>query len=199
MNPGSDERAELRSALRAKRRAIAGPARDAAARRVALLADRANLLLPGRRIGFYLDMPEELPTDALIARARERGCIVCLPRVLSIHGDRMMFLEHQGGVSTGPFGIREPSGGKVLRARQLDTVFVPLVGFDAHGSRLGMGRGYYDRHFAHRLHPGRRPLLVGVGYSVQEIGHLPREPHDVPLDGVVTECALRWFGKGERS
>jgi 5-formyltetrahydrofolate cyclo-ligase len=72
-------------------------------------------------------------------------------------------------------------------------VFMPLVGFDAQGNRIGMGRGYYDRHFARRLQltSYRRPLLVGLAYDEQQVPALPRAAHDVPLDGIVTQSSIR--------
>jgi 5-formyltetrahydrofolate cyclo-ligase len=54
-----------------------------------------------------------------------------------------------------------------------------------------MGGGYYDRYFAET---SRRPLIIGVGYDVQQAEHtLPTEPWDVHLDGVVTESGFRLF------
>lgn len=198
-NSGNDDLRALRRSLRARRRAIKGPRRDAAARRVAQLADGAGLLTPGRRIGLYLDMPEELSTATLIARARSRGCQIFLPRILSTRHSRMGFFEASGPMRTGPFGIPEFTGTRRARARDLDVVFMPLVGFDARGARIGMGRGFYDRFFAHRrrLRLWRRPLLVGVAYSVQQVDALPMAAHDVPLDGIVTECSMHWFPRGE--
>jgi 5-formyltetrahydrofolate cyclo-ligase len=61
-----------------------------------------------------------------------------------------------------------------------------------------MGRGFYDRHFAFRalLRHCRRPLLVGLGYAVQQVPSLPTAPHDVPVDAIVTECATLSFHRG---
>jgi 5-formyltetrahydrofolate cyclo-ligase len=71
-------------------------------------------------------------------------------------------------------------------------VFMPLVGFDAAGNRIGMGKGFYDRCFAHRirLRRWRRPLLVGIAYEVQRVSSLQGERHDVPVDVIVTESAV---------
>jgi 5-formyltetrahydrofolate cyclo-ligase len=62
---------------------------------------------------------------------------------------------------------------------------------------MGMGRGFYDRHFSFRLHQRccRRPLLVGLAYRVQEVPQLPRAPHDVPVDAIVTESSTLIFGR----
>ena len=75
-----------------------------------------------------------------------------------------------------------------------DVVVMPLLGFDARGTRLGYGGGYYDRTLA-GMH--KRPRLVGFAFSGQELPEVPREPHDRPLDMIVTELGLRQFSPTE--
>jgi 5-formyltetrahydrofolate cyclo-ligase len=189
------ERRALRRELRARRRAIQGVARQRAARQLAMQAGASHLLRPGQRIGLYLSMAEEIDTAPLLRLALSRGCHVALPRIISLRHDRMRFHDWTGEVQRGAFGIREPQGGVIRSARELDVVFLPLVGFDAQGNRIGMGRGFYDRHFAARLRLSRyrRPLLVGLAYDVQQVASLPRAAHDVPLDAIVTESSVRRF------
>jgi 5-formyltetrahydrofolate cyclo-ligase len=191
--PASSERIALRAQLRTRRRAISGSPRKLAARRLARLVDQARWLQPGRRVGLYLAMPEELDTAPLLQLARRRGCVVALPRVVSKRHARMKFFQFDGFVKRGAYGILEPSAKRGIRARELDVVFMPLVGFDASGNRIGMGKGFYDRCFAHRirLHHWRRPLLVGIAYEVQMVSSLQVARHDVPVDVIVTESALR--------
>ena len=69
---------------------------------------------------------------------------------------------------------------------------MPLLGFDRYGTRLGYGGGYYDRTLAHLQ---KRPRLVGFAFARQEIDRIPRQPHDVPLDAIVTELGVRHFEK----
>jgi len=85
----------------------------------------------------------------------------------------------------------------MIGAKWLDVVFLPLVGFDAHGVRLGMGGGYYDRAFAFRRWrtAWRSPRLIGLAYSFQQVESLTAAAHDVRLDTVITEeriiqCAI---------
>jgi 5-formyltetrahydrofolate cyclo-ligase len=193
--PPGDERRALRRELRARRRAIQGAARRRAARQLAQRVDAAQLLRPGRRVGLYLSMSEEIDTAPLLRLARARGCHIALPRIVSLRHDRMRFYEWTGALKRGAFGIHEPTGQRIHAARELDIVFLPLVGFDPQGNRIGMGRGFYDRHFAQRLRLTRyrRPLLVGVAYDAQQVAALPYATHDVPLDAIVTESSIRRF------
>jgi 5-formyltetrahydrofolate cyclo-ligase len=193
LHPATRDLQTLRRQLRARRRAIVGAERQRAARRVCRLIDQARLLRPGRRIGLYLAMPEELDTTLLLRLAKRRGCVVALPRVTSRRHARMRFFVFDGVMNRGAYGLREPGGRLQLRARELDVVFMPLVGFDAAGHRIGMGKGFYDRCFAHRirLHNWRRPLLAGVGYEVQQATLLPHAAHDVAVDLIVTDSTVR--------
>lgn len=86
-------------------------------------------------------------------------------------------------------GIDEPEGSATIAARWLDLVFLPLLGFDRGGVRLGTGGGFYDRAFAFRQlrRVWHKPRLVGFGYAFQQVEHLTKAPHDVALDAVVTD------------
>lgn len=80
--------------------------------------------------------------------------------------------------------IAEPTSGQVVIPELL---FVPCVGFDDDGYRLGYGGGYYDRTLA--AWPGpTRPLTVGIAYEACRTPALQREAHDIPLDLIVTEA-----------
>jgi 5-formyltetrahydrofolate cyclo-ligase len=88
------------------------------------------------------------------------------------------------------YGIPEPADPSGERPPQyLDLVLTPLVAFDPHGNRIGMGAGFYDRSFAFRRQRRRMsvPLLVGTAWSFQQLEVIEAMPWDVPLDAVVTE------------
>ena len=66
-------------------------------------------------------------------------------------------------------------------------VIVPVVGFDRAGTRIGYGKGHYDRTIAALRANGGNPPLIGIAFSVQEVDTIPHEPHDVRLDVIITE------------
>jgi 5-formyltetrahydrofolate cyclo-ligase len=114
-----------------------------------------------------------------------------------LRGPTMSFAEIQSSSTliNNFFGIMEPKLGARIDARELDLVLTPLVAFDDHGVRVGVGRGYYDRCFRflrHRTH-WRRPKLLGVAYELQHVPPLIPSSWDVPLWGVVTETGIRRF------
>jgi 5-formyltetrahydrofolate cyclo-ligase len=184
------DRKALRKTLRAGCRDVLPPARARASQLVALNADRYLHLRDGWRIAIYAALPSELDTTPLIDLARQRGCEVFVPRI-DRHslGRRMRFVELTGRQRRNRLGIHEPEGHAVLGARWFDVVFLPLVGFDACGVRLGMGGGYYDRAFAFRRWrtAWHAPRLIGLAYAFQQVESLRAAPHDVRLDAVITE------------
>ena len=71
----------------------------------------------------------------------------------------------------------------VLPTHAYDSIIVPVLGFDADGYRLGFGKGWYDRFLATQP----QALKIGLAYSWSQVPALPHEPHDIPLDILVTE------------
>jgi 5-formyltetrahydrofolate cyclo-ligase len=63
-------------------------------------------------------------------------------------------------------------------------VIVPGLAFDSRGRRLGRGGGFYDRFLSQ---PDLTAVTCGVALEAQILEDLPREPHDVPVDLLITE------------
>lgn len=195
--PFSDRKA-LRQFLRARRGDVPSKERVRAGQLVARNVDRYLHLRAGWRIAVYASLPTELDTGPLIWLARNRGCTVYVPCIDRYSlGRKMRFAELTGRQRRNRLGIDEPESSLMIGARWLNVVFLPLVGFDAQGVRLGMGGGYYDRAFGFRLRRKvwHAPRLIGLAYSFQQINGLTAAAHDVRLDAVVTEerivrCAI---------
>jgi len=82
--------------------------------------------------------------------------------------------------------------GKKIRVHQLSLLLVPIVGIDKRGYRLGQAGGYYDATLSamkYRL----QTQTLGVGFGCQLTDTLPTEPHDLPLDGFVSESGVLMF------
>ena len=167
-------------------------ARRAAALAVAHHIRRSFNLRPGLRIAVYASLPSELDTAPLLRLARRHHCRIYLPRLTDLRRCRMQFVEARGPMHRNHLGIMEPVRLRRLPARNLDLVFVPLVGFDAKGERLGMGAGYYDRAFAflRRRSHWRHPRLIGLAYAFQQVPFIAGASHDVRLFAVITEQGL---------
>ena len=188
---------ELRRTLRKTRNAIPVAERSRAAAQLAQLALREKLLSRRQRIGFYLAFEGEMDLLPLINAALWRNKTSYLPVVPRRFQRQLKFskLTVQPTWYLNRFGIHEHWSPTQVRARQLDLLFVPLVGFDEHGYRLGMGGGFYDASLAYlkRRSSWRKPYLVGVGYECQKMDKVPHDPWDMPLDAVITEQRLYRF------
>ena len=191
-------KSELRKSLRQRRAAIGRTERRRAAVGLTRNALRHGLLTRYQRIGIYLDHGAEISTLPLINRALllKRACY--LPTLSFGRGRVLWFNRLQAGQTwvANRFGIPENTTTQQLHARQLDLLFMPLVGFDDGGNRIGMGGGFYDTTLAYlrRRQVWRKPFLVGVAFECQRIsGELPHDPWDVPLDAVLTERGLYRF------
>ena len=182
----------LRKELLALRRAVSPAARASAARQVAEAIAQTRWLAPGKRIGLYASMPQELGTGPLIELARSRGCLVFLPRIISMRTRRMRFVPLSPRTRQHDFGMQEPEGDAWFSARFMDTIFCAGVGFDRRGARLGHGAGFYDRAlaFRHTRHHWQGPRLVGLAYSFQVVDHIPAASNDVFMDLIVTERGI---------
>jgi 5-formyltetrahydrofolate cyclo-ligase len=195
VNPDEATRRARRREYRAARRAVSPETRAAAALAAARQLAAAGLPRPGSRVAVYLPQDGEFDPGPIAALARRRGCTLYLPVLTG--ASRMAFgpLDAPGRAwRANRFGIREPGAMPRLlaRAQDLHLVLVPLVAFDAHGHRLGMGAGFYDRAFAflRRRVTWRQPRLLGLAFDCQEAPSLEPAPWDVPLWGVLTGTRL---------
>jgi 5-formyltetrahydrofolate cyclo-ligase len=175
-----------------RRRAVPRPARKTAAHAIADFIAHTFWLGPGKRIGVYASMPQELGTDPLIRLALARGCDVYLPRITSLRSRMMRFVRYSQSGTRHALGMYEPEGDESLGARFLDTIFLPAVALDRRGARLGHGLGFYDRTLGFRRlrHHWRGPRLVGLAYSFQVVPQAPVTATDVMMDTIVTERGI---------
>ncbi|MGH8077928.1 MAG: 5-formyltetrahydrofolate cyclo-ligase, partial [Lysobacter sp.] len=165
----SVDRAALRRELRARRRALAASERIAAAERLATRLFALPFAPTSGYVAGYWAMDGEIALHAWQLKL-PRGCIYCLP---VLHEERLHFVPWRPGdpLVSNRFGIPEPavSPTSILDAEQMTLVVMPLVGFDDHGHRLGMGGGWYDRSFAFRQQQPAPPWLVGAAFDTQRI------------------------------
>nr|WP_320050138.1 5-formyltetrahydrofolate cyclo-ligase [uncultured Desulfuromonas sp.] len=154
---------------------------------LSLLAQRRLLAMEvfqqAKTIALYAPIRGEVATAELFDNAlRAHKCVV-FPQV---RDGRMTFAVTPDAQSFCPgcFGVMEPVSCQPVGVEQLDLVVVPGVAFGRCGSRLGYGKGFYDQTF--EVRPSTC-ILVGLGFSFQLENDLPKEPHDVGLDYIVTD------------
>lgn len=180
-------KAGLRESIRARRRAIPENERKRAAEAVAALLSRIPQLTGANLVLAYAANREELDPGPAIAALRESGVRIAYPRVsndaLDVHE-----VDNPSDLVLGTFSIREPRpDAPRVDIGAIDVVLVPAIAFDRRGYRIGYGGGFYDRFFAH-LPTG--PLRVGLAFDEQLLDQVPVQPHDEPVDMIVTPSAV---------
>ena len=91
--------------------------------------------------------------------------------------------EIPDGWRIGSYGILEPTKGFIARPEEIDLVICPCTGFDENMNRLGMGGGFYDRF----LPLCKNAKKIAIAFEAQKINRVRVNPHDIPMDAVVTE------------
>ena len=192
---GNQEKSELRRRLRRARAQLSGDERAAAEREIGRLLKRR--IKRGGRIGVYWPMGSELRLDGFVRAAQKRGAKLYLPYI-EPRSRRMWFTPYPADGAKqerkrGRAKLHVPQfSGRKIRVHGLSILLVPIVGMDREGYRLGQAGGYYDATLAamkYRL----QAKTIGVGFACQLVDTLPREPHDLPLDGFVSESGVLVF------
>jgi 5-formyltetrahydrofolate cyclo-ligase len=143
-------------------------------------------------IAGYWPIGDEMDVRPLLERLAQIGKSLSLPCV-SGPNEPLAFRKWLPGdpLAAGPFGTQQPAEDAAIAGPSV--LLIPLLAFDAAGSRLGYGGGYYDRTLA-ALRKDGHIMAVGVAYAGQEIDCVPTESGDQSLDWIVTESGSRRLG-----
>lgn len=182
-------KSEARRSIRRARALIPPLERHTAELAVVAMAKKLGLLRRGLKIAAYIPAGSEFSPWILMLRAMLGGVDVYLPQVPK-RGRKLRFvrLDAKNRWSLGPQKILEPGNGIECLPRDLDIVFMPLLGFDSSLARLGQGGGYYDCTFEFRRwrRIWKKPRLVGLAFDVQHVEQLPVDIWDLRLDWILT-------------
>jgi 5-formyltetrahydrofolate cyclo-ligase len=187
-SPSPPGKPELRIEALAQRRAFARSLEPGV--RAELERKLAEIVLPrlisARIVAGYHPLKDEISPYPILERLGP-GQRAALPWFLD-RDSRMLFREAPA-VEPSPWGVLQPS----VEAEALapDVVLVPLVAADRAGTRIGHGKGHYDRALAH-LREGGSVFTIGLGWEPQILDDpIPADPWDVPLDAIATP--LEWI------
>jgi len=133
-------------------------------------------------LAFCWPYKNEYDVRHLAAALRRRGATTAMPVVVAPKTP-LTFREWHPGVklAEGPLGIPYPVDSREVLP---DHVLLPMLGWDAQGYRLGYGGGFFDRTLAALA---RRPRVIGIAYEQAYLQTIRPQPHDIPVDFVVTE------------
>ena len=186
-SPASSSKADLRTAALARRDALSGEHRAAAAQAIALRGLPIEIKR-GTIVAGYSPIRSEIDPAPLMRNVAAQGARLALPAITA-RGQSLRFRawSPDDRLMRGPLGILEPSpaAAEIIP----DIVLVPLAAFDRSGHRIGYGAGHYDRTLAH-LRKLKAITAIGLAFAAQEVKAVPALPHDVALDYVLTETEV---------
>jgi 5-formyltetrahydrofolate cyclo-ligase len=188
MEPLSKE--SLRRAALEARKAFVRTLSDAERARLEhKLAQHLTSLFAGVSVvGGYCPLGSEISPLPATEEARAVGAIVAYP-CFADPAKPFRFLAGDP-LEPGPFGIMQPA--RRHPVVQPDLVLVPLVAIDSHGTRLGRGKGHYDRTLLSLKKS--RARLIGVGWQLQRLTEtIPTDEWDIPLDAFASPDGLEVF------
>lgn len=133
----------------------------------------------------YLSYNQEVRTMPMLEQAQKDGKRVAVPKVI---GDTMIFiwLDDLSRVELGYCNIPEPIDNGPEAVDETALVMMPGLAFDPTGRRCGYGGGFYDRYLEqHPHHP-----TIAMCYGFQMFDHLETDPHDIPVNFVLSQEVL---------
>ena len=186
MSKDKEAKQEIRREIEAGRRALDPVWMATASARIVENVQSLEDFGAAGMIALYKAIGGEVDLDPLFPACWNAGKRTCIP----IFNAERKFYEMaevtvETDYSTGHYGIREPLASALLPMSQIDLIAVPGVAFDRKGNRLGRGGGYYDR-----LLDGFSGLSAAVAFDFQILPQVPAEPHDRPVERIVTETKM---------
>jgi 5-formyltetrahydrofolate cyclo-ligase len=192
MSSVAAEKEKIRKTMLKRRDMISSTEVSEKSRLIQLNVMNSRHFLISETLGVYLPIGSEVRTEEIIRRALESAKKVALPRIES---DKMTFIHlndrllRENNLVVGKFGIKEPSK-QGTEITEIDLLVVPGIAFDNEGSRIGYGRGYFDRYMADT----KVSFSLGLGYRFQLLSNpLPQSRLDQRINGLSTETGILYF------
>ena len=179
------EKRALRADLRERRQLLSDQQREAAASGITEQLDALVDAHGAQSISCFLSTTTEPDTREFITGAVQRGIRVLLPITRADGLLDWAVADDSGDIAEGLFGLPEPTGEVLgpIAVNDVDLMIIPAAAVDAEGTRLGWGRGYFDKTIGSMENC---PPVFAVTYDSEVLDSLPRELHDQPVTGVVT-------------
>lgn len=173
------DKRDIRKQIKNLRMMLSELEKNSAAEEVFDRLEQTAAFLLSDRILMYHSLPDELSTHRFLEKWAGRKHFY-LPRVNGVNLEILPY--DQSRLELGAFHIEEPTGADIVDPDEIELIVVPAVAYDRKGNRLGRGKGFYDR-----LLQSTKAAKIGVGYEFQLLDSLPTEPHDIPMDMVITQ------------
>ena len=138
-------------------------------------------------IALYFPFRNEVNTNILVKAFTNLHKNIYMPKVLDETNMAFNLLCNKSKFSINRFGIKELDNTDYIDINNIDLMFIPMVGVDPNGCRLGYGSGYYDRIVSYFDEQSIKPLLVGLAFEYQVFEMHFGEMHDLKYNLVFSE------------
>lgn len=181
-------RQQIRTEIRQRRRNLTPKQQEHFAHQAAERVATHPRIQSASTISVFISFDGELDTTPLTERLWTEGKQLCLPVLHPFSIGNLLFLRYtpETVLIRNRLRILEPALDvtKIIPLSQLDIILTPMVAFDQHGQRLGMGGGFYDRTLENWRNSNLYP--IGLAHDCQQVSVLPVEEWDIPLPEIIT-------------
>ena len=139
----------------------------------------------------YFPFKQEIKINLLHQELAKYSHNIYIPKIFPEKIMKFNLYTREDSLSKNKYGITEVNNEEYLEPHLFDAMFIPFVGVDVNGFRIGYGGGYFDRALASLIGSNhRKPLIIGVGYDYQILSKNLGEPHDLRYHKVITESRI---------
>jgi len=188
-----NKKQEIRERLLLRRKNLSSEELNFSEKSTKSIWDRVNSKFTKTNVGFYWPYLGEVSPLLIIQELLDTGSSCFLPVVSKDPSNRNLIFKQftfEANTYKNKFNINEPCDGVEMDCADLDIIFIPCVGLDSKGYRIGMGMGFYDTTLKEI---GSNTKLIALAHDFQKIESCFPEGHDIPVHGAITSSEYLEF------
>ena len=176
---------ELRREMLALRKSLTPAERESLSAQIVQKFLALEIYQDASTVMAYVSMAEEIQLREIFADAFAQGKTLAVPLIVGRGEMLPVIVPNFDALETGAFGIATVKENlrEFVSAEKIECVVVPGAAFDAKCNRLGLGGGYYDKFLPAAVNAKK----IALAYDFQIVEEIPVEPHDSPVDMIITE------------
>jgi len=141
----------------------------------------------------YFPFKNEISLNLIIDELEKYGNNIYMPKITAYNDLKFNLLKENEVLKKNKYGIEELKNSNFLDPEKFDIMFIPFVGVDRLGYRLGYGGGYFDRTLGKIMNEKKKPIFIGLGFDYQILNINFGESHDIKYDFVMSEMRVLSF------
>ncbi len=150
-------------------------------------------LLSCKNALLYFPFKNEISLSLIIDELEKYGSNIYMPKITACNDLKFNLFKTNEVLKKNKYGIKEVKNSNFLDPEKFDIMFIPFVGVDKLGYRLGYGGGYFDRTLGKIMNEKKRPIFIGLGFDYQILNINFGESHDIKYDFVMSELRVLSF------